>query len=644
MSINDKINSLNSELNRINSAKADIASAIAAKGVTVPPDTSIDGYAGLIGNISSTDSDGYYGDYVYSFGLRNVSSPFFAYGGDYLYMPKDSGFTSIITGLEDFIYSTENIYTNNDSVSTFMSFYRSDEDPTLINIYLRFSFTFSNKKVNGFFAAGTSQSISYSSSVNVADNSNIELIANSLNGMQISFNCDTNGGDYKLSPFNSGFPKTFTAEIVVLKRKKIKDINAVTSDISYCPSPERIIVKFDSVYDGYYHINGKKYISDKNPEHVIKNNNGGWELDGFKITYGDILVIDPNINSTNPASLISSNLSLNTPDVKHGGIMIANPTRIILERFEESSVNQSYVITEGNIADRSTTHAVFTGAQNSDYTIVYNNGHFSLQKNGVEIASHTPSIVKDSLYDNLGELGKALWYDIYGNLILDTNTTIYFGNDTETHENESPDEDSNSITVSGFGIATLQKYNTTYQLSSDGKYWKADGASAGVLELRIYHGNHPGNDQLCWIFGDDTGTMEAFIYSTNSDPMSIVGSQSCQDAYGTDYTLTITAGGNSGGAKNYDTLTISGCGETSANGTYTKTSESDSSIKYTQDGGYGELTITKEFNAGGTGYTALIQWNSKPCYNCGFDTLDDLETVTWTAIAASEPLPTVTWG
>lgn len=51
MSINDKLNSLNSELNRINSAKADIASAITAKGVAVPAGTSIDGYAGLIGNI-----------------------------------------------------------------------------------------------------------------------------------------------------------------------------------------------------------------------------------------------------------------------------------------------------------------------------------------------------------------------------------------------------------------------------------------------------------------------------------------------------------------------------------------------------------------------------------------------------------------
>lgn len=162
----------------------------------------------------------------------------------------------------------------------------------------------------------------------------------------------------------------------------------------------------------------------------------------------------------------------------------------------------------------------------------------------------------------------------------------------------SGEETSNSITVSGFGVATLQKFNTTYQLSSDGKYWQADGSSAGVLELRIYHGDHPGTSQPCWIFGDDTGTMEAFIYSTNSDPMSIVGSQSCDDAYGTNYTLTITAGGDSGDSGDNDktyVYTVSGADIADANGNYYQDGTLNGYPAYTNDS-YWLIRVTNAYN------------------------------------------------
>ena len=46
--------SVNTEITRLTNAKASIKSAIEAKGVTVPSTTKLEGYATLIGNISTT--------------------------------------------------------------------------------------------------------------------------------------------------------------------------------------------------------------------------------------------------------------------------------------------------------------------------------------------------------------------------------------------------------------------------------------------------------------------------------------------------------------------------------------------------------------------------------------------------------------
>jgi hypothetical protein len=150
-----------------------------------------------------------------------------------------------------------------------------------------------------------------------------------------------------------------------------------------------------------------------------------------------------------------------------------------------------------------------------------------------------PPAYQSNIFSDIKELPTVGWYS--GPMgAAPTPTTTFGGGGGGT-------SGGNSITVSGFGVAVFEKYNTTYQLSADGKYWKADGTSAGVLELRIYHGNHPGNDKPCWIFGDDTGTLEAFIYSADSDPNSIIGTPSCEDAYGTTCTLTISAAGEGSG-------------------------------------------------------------------------------------------------
>lgn len=49
--------SVQTEINRISSAKSAISTAIANKGVTVPSGTKIDGMAALIGQISSGGTD-----------------------------------------------------------------------------------------------------------------------------------------------------------------------------------------------------------------------------------------------------------------------------------------------------------------------------------------------------------------------------------------------------------------------------------------------------------------------------------------------------------------------------------------------------------------------------------------------------------
>lgn len=54
--------SISSQIQRITSAKADIASAIEEKGVSVPTDASIDSYGDLVRSIQSNDWDIYVGE------------------------------------------------------------------------------------------------------------------------------------------------------------------------------------------------------------------------------------------------------------------------------------------------------------------------------------------------------------------------------------------------------------------------------------------------------------------------------------------------------------------------------------------------------------------------------------------------------
>lgn len=54
--------SISSQIQRIESAKADIASAIEEKGVSVPADASIDSYGDLVRSIQSNDWDIYVGE------------------------------------------------------------------------------------------------------------------------------------------------------------------------------------------------------------------------------------------------------------------------------------------------------------------------------------------------------------------------------------------------------------------------------------------------------------------------------------------------------------------------------------------------------------------------------------------------------
>jgi hypothetical protein len=273
---------------------------------------------------------------------------------------------------------------------------------------------------------------------------------------------------------------------------------------------------------------------------------------------------------------------------------------------------------------------IFTGVTDSAWTIMiqYNevgpDTDIIVRRNGMEMYHTTVGKEWIDLADAVSNISS--WMDSNTATIVDMTLIVVSG---------GGDDHEYVYTVAGAGYP-----------EANGDYWDSGEMYDGTYpiytngEWKMYQ-----YDPLGYCIDNQVGysvytSMTGFTsgWSTNGyggEPAPTVAEYNGSSSGG---------GGDSGGSKNYNTLTISGSGETSANVTYIKTSESDSSIKYTQDGGYGELTITKEFNAGGTGYTALIQWNSKPCYNCGFDTLDDLETASWYTIAASEPLPTVKYG
>ena len=126
-----------------------------------------------------------------------------------------------------------------------------------------------------------------------------------------------------------------------------------------------------------------------------------------------------------------------------------------------------------------------------------------------------------------------------------------------------------NIVVTGLS-SQYSKYNTTYKLSQDGAYWYSDETPDDNYQERIYYGKHPGNGKLCWIFGDDTGSMNAFIYDKTTDPMSIINSN--VEVWGSDggryYPVNIEiASGEADITKTY-VYTVTGADDDNANGNY----------------------------------------------------------------------------
>lgn len=164
--------------------------------------------------------------------------------------------------------------------------------------------------------------------------------------------------------------------------------------------------------------------------------------------------------------------------------------------------------------------------------------------------------------------------------------------------------DFNSITISGLPDQFLN-YNATYTLSSDGTQWES--SPDGILHISIYYGSHPGDSsRTAWVLKTNYSNWDnnLLIYSSNSDPRSIVGSNVvCETTDGTQYTAKIEASGSGGGDTGSGSakITITGADQNEANQTYSLTSGNPDDLTagkavFTGDNNTDTSAWTIEFN------------------------------------------------